>query len=129
MIVVDVQTSRREELIDITGLVESELAKLGKWDGIGILYVPHTTAAVTVNENTDPYVMDDILHQLRKLVPLEGGYAHSEGNSDAHVKSSLVGPSITFIIDNGRVKLGRWQGIFFCEFDGPRRRKLWMKFM
>jgi len=128
MIILEVQTAKREEMIDITRLVENELSRLGKWDGLCTVYVPHTTAAVTINENTDPYVSDDIMYQLRKLVPLEGGYAHSEGNSDAHVKASLVGLSVTLLVEEGRLRLGRLQGIFFCEFDGPRRRKVWIKF-
>lgn len=129
MIVLEVQSHRREELVDITKLIEREFSKLGKLDGAATVFVPHTTAAVTINENTDPYVVDDILHQLRKLVPLDGGYAHSEGNSDAHTKASIIGPSVTLLIEDGRLRLGRWQGIFFCEFDGPRRRKVWVKFM
>ncbi|MFQ6104014.1 MAG: secondary thiamine-phosphate synthase enzyme YjbQ [Candidatus Glassbacteria bacterium] len=129
VIIVDLQTKKREEFIDVTRLVESELTKLGKKDGICTVYVPHTTAAVTINENTDPYVVDDILHQLRKLIPIDGGYAHSEGNSDAHAKASVIGPSVTILIEEGHLKLGRWQGIYFCEFDGPRRRKIWIKFI
>jgi secondary thiamine-phosphate synthase enzyme len=129
MIVVEIQTHRREELVDITRLVETELTKLGKWNGIGAVFVPHTTAAVTINENTDPYVVDDLQHHLRRLIPADGSYAHSEGNSDAHIKASIVGSSLTFLIEDGRMMLGRWQGIFFCEFDGPRRRKLWVKFI
>ena len=128
MIVMELQTNKREEFIDITRLVERELDKLGKWDGFCTLYVPHTTAAVTINESTDPYVVDDVLYCLRKLIPLDGSYAHSEGNSDAHIKSSLIGPSVTLLVEDGKLRLGRWQGIFFCEFDGPRRRKLWVKF-
>jgi len=129
MVVLDLQTNKREEFIDITTLIEAELSKLGKLGGVGTVFIPHTTAAVTINENTDPYVIDDVLHRLKKLVPLDGSYAHSEGNSDAHIKASLVGPSVTFIIEDGRVRLGRWQGLFFCEFDGPRRRRIWIKFM
>jgi len=129
MVVLDLQTNKREELLDITALVESELSKQGKREGVGIVFVPHTTAAVTINENTDPYVSDDMLHRLKKLVPLDGSYAHSEGNSDAHIKASLIGSSVTFIMENGRLRLGRWQGLFFCEFDGPRRRRIWVKLL
>jgi secondary thiamine-phosphate synthase enzyme len=94
---------------------------------MAIVFVPHTTAAVTINENADPSVQHDILADLNRLVPFAGPYQHTEGNSAAHIKSSLVGPSETLIIEEGRLKLGTWQGVYFCEFDGPRTRKVWVK--
>lgn len=129
MVILEVQTDRREEFIDITGLVEKETEKLGSFDGICTIYVPHTTAGVTINEHADPSVAQDIRTQLSKLVPHQGAYAHTEGNSDAHIKSSIVGHSALVMVEGGRLRLGRWQGIFLCEFDGPRRRKVWLKFM
>ena len=128
MVILDVQTDRREEFIDITRLVEKESEKLGSFDGICTIFVPHTTAGVTINEHADPSVVDDIISQLRKLIPHQGSYAHTEGNSDAHIKSSMMGHSALVMIEGGKLRLGRWQGIFFCEFDGPRRRKVWLKF-
>ena len=128
MLIGHVQTKKLEVLLYSTRPLESEEASEGKRDGLCTVFVPHTTAAVTINENTDPYVVDDILHQLRKLIPLDGGYAHSEGNSDAHAKASVIGPSETILLEDGHLKLGRWQGVYFCEFDGPRRRKVWVKF-
>lgn len=119
-----VKTSRRVEMIDITSRIE-ELVKESRIDtGIVICFVPHTTAAVTINENADPDVTRDILHKLSKDIPQSDGYHHAEGNSDSHVKSSLFGCSETILIESGRLVLGRWQGIYFCEFDGPRNRQL-----
>ncbi len=110
-------------MVDITGKVEKALADSGISDGEVIIYCPHTTAAITINENADPDVVHDILLTLSELVPQNrDGYKHSEGNSDAHVKSSIVGCSETVIITGGQMQLGTWQGIYFCEFDGPRKR-------
>jgi secondary thiamine-phosphate synthase enzyme len=92
-----------------------------------VVFVPHTTAAVTVNENADPSVQYDILNELKRLVPLTGSFTHSEGNSAAHIQSTLLGPSQTLFIQNGQLALGTWQGVYFCEFDGPRTRKIWVK--
>ena len=109
-----------EKLIQVSELVK----KSGVTEGICMLYTPHTTAAVTINESADPSVRADIMMVLNKIVPWEAAYRHLEGNSPAHVKSTLVGPSELIGIENGSLVLGTWQGIFFCEFDGPRRRKL-----
>jgi len=117
-----VRTRARTGLIDITGEVRKAVAQLGIADGAVLVYVPHTTAAVTINEGADPDVARDIEAKLSELVPASGEYRHVEGNSDAHVKSSLVGCSETVLVHEGELVLGTWQGIFFCEFDGPRTR-------
>jgi secondary thiamine-phosphate synthase enzyme len=119
-----VRTGSRTELVDVTAEVAGAVRDLGVRDGTVLLFVPHTTAAVTINENADPDVPADILRELNKVIPFEDGYAHGEGNSAAHIKSSLVGPSLLVPVEGGRPALGTWQGIFFCEFDGPRSRKL-----
>jgi len=124
---IEVKTQAREELVDITARVREELVSSGIKDGICYVYVPHTTAAVTINESADPSVKEDILMTLRKIVPDSLPYRHSEGNSPAHVKASLIGSSIKVIIDEGQLSLGTWQGIFFCEFDGPRSRRVFIK--
>src|SRR6266849_1665052 len=122
-----VKTDRRTQLVDVTAHVQKVVASSGVGTGICYLYVPHTTAAITINECADPDVARDIEGALDRLVPATGPYRHSEGNSDSHVKSVLVGASqIVFVVD-GKLALGRWQGIFFCEFDGPRERKLLVK--
>lgn len=122
--IVSVNSKARTELIDITAKIEDVVRSAGIGDGLCMLYVPHTTAAVTINESADPSVKDDILMVLNKIVPWEAGYRHLEGNSPAHVKASLVGSSELIAVVNNRLVLGTWQGIFFCEFDGPRNRKL-----
>jgi len=122
-----VKTAKREQLVDITAEVMEIISKSGVNSGICVLYVPHTTAAITINENADPSVRVDIEETLSKLVPYGKGYRHLEGNADSHIKSTLVAPSITLIVENGRPVLGTWQGIFFCEFDGPRTRKVHVK--
>jgi secondary thiamine-phosphate synthase enzyme len=119
-----VQTSSQTEMVDITSQVEKELSKSGVEEGRLTLYVPHTTAAITINEGADPAVKADILMVLNQIVPWKANYRHMEGNSPAHVKASLVGSTETVIIVGGRLLLGTWQRIFFCEFDGPRNRKL-----
>ncbi len=124
---IEVKTQAREELVDITARVREELVSSGVKDGICHVYVPHTTAAVTINENADPSVKEDILMALRKIVPDSLPYRHSEGNSPAHVKACLIGSSIKVIIDERQLALGTWQGIFFCEFDGPRSRSVIIK--
>ena len=122
-----VKTAKREQLVDITAEVMEIISKSGVNSGICVVYVPHTTAAITINENADPSVRVDIEETLSKLVPYGKGYRHLEGNADSHIKSTLVAPSITLIIENGRPVLGTWQGVFFCEFDGPRTRKVHVK--
>ena len=119
-----VQTSAQTEMVDITGQVQQELNKSGVEEGRLTLYVPHTTAAITINEGADPAVKADILMVLNQMVPWKANYQHMEGNSPAHVKASLMGSAETVIISGGRLVLGTWQKIFFCEFDGPRNRKL-----
>jgi secondary thiamine-phosphate synthase enzyme len=117
-----VRTSSRTTLVNITGDVQRSVDELGVTDGAVVVYCPHTTAAITINESADPDVVRDIDSKLGRLCPHSDGYHHSEGNSDAHVKSSLVGCSETVLVDGGSLVLGTWQGIFFCEFDGPRTR-------
>jgi secondary thiamine-phosphate synthase enzyme len=119
-----VQTSGRTDLVDITGQVQQRLAELEVQEGAVLVYVPHTTAAVTVNEGADPDVTQDIAMQLDKIVPWRDNYRHAEGNSAAHIKSSLVGCSQIVPVSDGRLVLGTWQKIWFCEFDGPRRRRV-----
>jgi secondary thiamine-phosphate synthase enzyme len=122
-----VRTRTRTEFLDITDSVSKIVQESKVQNGLAVVFVPHTTAAVTINENADPSVQHDILADLNRLIPFTGPYQHSEGNSAAHIKSSLVGPSETLLIDNGRLALGTWQGVYFCEFDGPRTRKVWVK--
>ena len=114
-------------MIDITQEVRRIVKESGVLRGLCHLYVPHTTAAVTINENTDPNVKLDILAKLEKTVPTSGSYLHAEGNAAAHIKASLVGPSQTIFVENGKLVLGTWQAIFFCEFDGPRSRSVLVK--
>ncbi len=119
-----VKSGSRTQLIDITADVQAALRDVGIREGICMIYVPHTTAAVTINENADPTVKSDILKILNQVIPFEAGYGHMEGNSAAHIKSTLVGASEMVAVRNGKLQLGTWQGIFFCEFDGPRRRRV-----
>ncbi|MDJ0722221.1 MAG: secondary thiamine-phosphate synthase enzyme YjbQ [Desulfobacterales bacterium] len=119
-----VKSGSRTQLIDISADVQSALREAGVRDGLCMVYVPHTTAAVTINENADPTVKSDILKILNQVIPFEAGYGHMEGNSAAHIKSTLVGASEWVAVRNGKLQLGTWQGIFFCEFDGPRRRRV-----
>jgi len=116
-------------LLDLMPHIGKFLRELNAVDGILMVFVPHTTAAVTINENADPDVKSDILSYLSQLIPADAGFRHMEGNSDAHIKSSLVSPSLTVLISDGKVVLGTWQSIFFCEFDGPRTRKLYLKYI
>ena len=122
-----VKTSSQNELIDITRSVQEAVKKTGVEDGICLIFIPHTTAAVTINENADPSVVQDIIMELNKIVPFKDSYRHMEGNSPAHIKASLVGCSEIVFIESGKLVLGTWQGIFFCEFDGPRSRKVHVK--
>jgi secondary thiamine-phosphate synthase enzyme len=114
-------------MVDITSEIQDLVKKAKINDGIVHVYCPHTTAAVTVNENYDESVQKDIGETLSKIIPHRGGYAHSEGNADAHIKSALMGSSRTLLVEGGKVTLGSWQGIFFCEFDGPRTREIWIR--
>ena len=123
----NVRTSNRVELIDITDLIQKTVRESKIKSGICSVYVPHTTAGVTINENADPSVRKDIIKELNKVIPFDDNYSHLEGNAAAHIKSTLVGASETIMIDNGSLVLGTWQGIFFCEFDGPRSRKVIVK--
>lgn len=122
----EIRSRGREEVIDLTAEIGRAVAASGVQDGLCLVFVPHTTAAVTINENADPDVKADILTALRKVVPDALPYEHAEGNSPAHVKSSLVGSSVAVIVADGRLQLGTWQGICFCEFDGPRSRQVWV---
>jgi secondary thiamine-phosphate synthase enzyme len=124
MITIEVKTSAREELVDVTAQVRKAIETAGISSGAVVCFVPHTTAAVTINENADPDVARDILYKLQKEFPQSDGYRHAEGNSDAHVKSSLVGSAQMVLVEDGRLVLGTWQAIYFCEFDGPRRRRM-----
>ena len=126
---VAIQTRARFEMIDITADIRKAAREAKIESGMGLVYTPHTTAAITINENADPDVPRDILAALDRAVPLSSHYRHAEGNSAAHVKSSLVGASEMVIIENGNLVLGTWQSIFFCEFDGPRTRKVFVKFL
>jgi secondary thiamine-phosphate synthase enzyme len=122
-----VPTGERIELVDITGRIEAAVVNSGAKDGVCVVFCPHTTAGVTINENADPSVRQDIVRALEKLIPESSGYSHSEGNADSHIKSSLFGSSLNVIIEAGRLALGTWQGIYLCESDGPRSREVWVK--
>ncbi len=124
MIEVLLSTSRRNEFVDITEKVQKAVSKAGIKNGVCVVFVPHTTAAVTINEGADHAVAKDIRHALAALAPEDSGqYSHAEGNADAHIKASLAGSSVSVIVEKGSIVLGSWQKIFFCEFDGPRKRK------
>ncbi len=127
MTTLDIVSRHQVEMIDITGEVRRAIAASGVDAGLALLQVPHTTAAVTINENADPDVVRDITMELNKVIPFEDRYRHGEGNSAAHIKSSLVGAGELLIVEGGAPVLGTWQGIYFCEFDGPRHRKLHIK--
>jgi len=126
---VSVKTSMRTEFVDITSDVQKIVKESGVKAGVCYVYVPHTTAGVTINEGADPSVVRDIQTALNKLIPHRGDYKHMEGNSDAHIKTSIVGSSQAIIIDQGKLLLGTWQAIFFCEFDGARTRRVQVKVM
>jgi len=125
----NIKTNNRIDLVDITDKVQSVASKSKVKDGICFVCCPHTTAGLTINENADPQVKRDIINALNKLVPENAGYAHSEGNADSHIKSSLFGSSLTIFIEAGQLALGTWQGIYFCESDGPRSREAWIKIL
>ncbi|GMQ61090.1 secondary thiamine-phosphate synthase enzyme YjbQ [Vallitalea maricola] len=126
---IQVKTNKHVEMIDITSKVQNIIESEGIEDGICTVFIPHTTAGITINENADPDVTRDMLMELNKIVPLEDGYRHMEGNSAAHIKSSMMGFSETIIIKERKLLLGTWQGIYFCEFDGPRNRKTMINIM
>jgi len=122
-----VRTGSRTEFLDLTGQIQEAVRESGVQEGLCHLFVPHTTAAVTINENADPSVKADILMVLNKIIDDKEPYRHLEGNSPAHIKASLIGPQLTLLVSGGRLVLGTWQGIYFCEFDGPRSRRLHLK--
>ena len=123
---IEIRTTKRIELLDITGRVQQAISKSKVKQGVCLLFVPHTTAGITINENADPSVKKDIINSLNKLIPAGAGYLHSEGNADSHIKSCLFGNSLHLFIEGSALCLGTWQGLFFAESDGPRRRELWI---
>lgn len=124
---INVRTDKRNQFLDISNTIQDLVSQSAVKEGSAEIFVPHTTAAVTINENADPTVQSDILGHLEKLIPKSERFRHTEGNSDAHIKASLIGPGLSVFISGGRLVLGTWQGIYFCEFDGPRSRKLIVK--
>ena len=124
---INIKTSKRIELVDITDEIQRIVTKSKVKDGICFIFCPHTTAGLTINENADPDVKRDIINVLNKLAPENAGYSHIEGNADSHIKSSLLGQSLTIFITDNRLAFGTWQGIYFCEGDGPRQREVWVK--
>ncbi|WP_353894011.1 secondary thiamine-phosphate synthase enzyme YjbQ [Proteinivorax hydrogeniformans] len=123
----EITSKKHSQFIEITDIVQKLIEKNNMKFGICYIYIPHTTAAVTINENADPSVQRDMLMELDKMVPLEDGYAHIEGNSAAHIKASLLGFNQTILVENGRLLLGTWQGVYFSEFDGPKTRTIYIK--
>ena len=124
---INIKTSWRIELQDITSRIEEAVDKSKIKEGVCFIFCPHTTAGLTINENADPSVKSDMCNALSKLIPVNAAYEHSEGNSDSHIKSSIFGSSLTVFVEGGQLALGTWQGIFFCESDGPRSREIWIK--
>jgi len=124
---INVKTRSRIDMVDITASIQKEMSKAGLGDGLCVAYVPHTTAGITINEGADPAVCKDIMGKLNELVPPNAGYKHLEGNADSHIKASLMGSSVSVMVEDGRLVLGTWQKIFFCEFDGPRSRRVHLK--
>lgn len=124
-----IKTSKRSQMVDITGEIAGLVKQSAVSEGVCHVFVPHTTAGVTINENADPTVVTDMLAALDKLIPQDKNYLHREGNSDSHIKATLVGSSQSIFINNGRLLLGTWQGVYFCEFDGPRQRKVLVKIL
>src|SRR6476660_10029734 len=122
-----VKTNRRTQLVDVTQEIEQVVAESGTKEGVCYVYIPHTTAAVMINEHADPDVASDLEGVFDRLVPHKGPYRHAEGNTDSHAKAIMVGASQVIFIERGKLALGTWQGVFFCEFDGPRERKMWVK--
>ena len=128
-ITLNIRTDKHTQMKDITDQVRDAVRQSGVKDGLCMVFIPHTTAAVTINENADPDVVRDLNMELGKIIPWEDGYHHMEGNSAAHLKASMIGFSVQVIVDGGRLLLGTWQGIYFCEYDGPRRRSVYVKLM
>jgi len=124
---INIKTNRRIELIDITAKIQAAVSRLKVNNGVCFVFCPHTTSGLTINENADPSVKSDIINTLNKLIPPDAGYAHSEGNSDGHVKSSLFGASLSVLVEENKLALGTWQAVYFCEGDGPRTREVWIK--
>ncbi|GAB6037258.1 secondary thiamine-phosphate synthase enzyme YjbQ [Fundidesulfovibrio butyratiphilus] len=124
---ISLNTSKREQFVDITAQLAALVRESGISRGVLRLHCPHTTAGLTVNENADPDVTRDLLTTLDRLIPRQGDYRHAEGNSDAHLKASLMGCHLTLLVEDGRLALGTWQGVYFCEFDGPRHRGVWAR--
>lgn len=124
---IEIKTRKRIELVDITHEVQNAVSKTKVKSGVCFVFCPHTTAGLTINENADPAVQKDINNSLNRLVPEGAGYVHSEGNADSHVKASLFGLSLTILIEDASLRLGTWQGVYFCENDGPRQRQVWVK--
>ena len=124
---INLKSNSRNEFLDVTESLNRELSEMRMKDGIVCIFVPHTSAAITINEGADPSVRYDIISTLKRLIPKESGYHHMEGNSDAHLKSSIIGASICVPVDEGRLVLGTWQAVYFCEFDGPRHRRVGIK--
>ena len=125
----NVKSTDRAGIIDITQQIQSIISNSGIKNGVCYIFIPHTTACVTINENADPDVKTDMLMEINKIIPFSDSYKHMEGNSAAHIKASILGNSETVFIQNGRLQLGTWQGVFFCEFDGPRNRKVWVNLL
>jgi len=121
-----VQTKQRTQFVDITGDVQDAVKRMGVKEGVVTVFCPHTTSGVTINENADPSVVADISDALEKAVPWDASYKHMEGNAAAHVKASMMGSSVQIIVEGGRLQFGTWQAVYFCEFDGPRNRKVWV---
>jgi secondary thiamine-phosphate synthase enzyme len=126
---INIRTAKRVDLLDITSEVQGMVTKSRIKDGICFVFCPHTTAGLTINENADPAVRHDIINALSQLVPENAGYSHAEGNADSHIKSSLFGSSLTVFVEGGQLAFGTWQGIYFCESDGPRPREVWVNIL
>lgn len=126
---IQVKTQKRSQFIDITSHLQQLVQKHNLQDGMLHVFCPHTTAAITINENADPSVQRDIIETLGRIIPADAGYQHMEGNADAHVKASCIGSSETLFVENASIALGTWQGVYFCEFDGPRTREVWVKIL
>ena len=124
---ITIKTNTRAQILDITAQVQKVVSESGIAEGLCCVFIPHTTAGVTINENADPSVKQDILMELNKVIPFDDNYSHFEGNSAAHIKASIIGPSVNIPVKNNNLLLGTWQGICFCEFDGPRTRKFYVK--
>jgi secondary thiamine-phosphate synthase enzyme len=127
--VIRLSTRRRSELVEVTREVQEAVSRAGLREGAVLVYVPHTTAGACINENADPDVRADVSKFLERLIPQHAGFAHAEENSDSHIKAILTGPSVMVIVEDGRLLLGRWQGIYFAEYDGPRQREVWVKLL